>query len=148
MIVRHASLNDLSAIMEFSREAHDRSVTYKGLGYNAVIWRRTLRDALADPSMVVLIAKRAEAIVGLLVGMRTPMPWSAGFCASDLVFVAKQGGDLLLAAFVEWCKTRKVRRIDMGVSEPGDDEAKDRLFGSRGFERAGRVYYMINEVTP
>lgn len=146
--MRPATLNDLSAIMAFSREAHEASMTYEPMGFNSVIWRNTLRSCLADPSMVVLIAKRAQDVVGLLVLMKMPMPWSGGFCASDLVFAAKQGGDLLLKAGVEWCKARKIRRIDMGVSEPGDIEAKDRLFAREGFEQAGRVYYQILEAQP
>lgn len=146
LIVRAATLNDLSAIMAFSRQAHDASMTYEPLGFNSVIWRNTLRQCLSDPTMTVLISKRGQIVLGLLILMKMPMPWCGGFCASDLVFVAKQGGDLLLKAGVEWCKTKKIRRIDMGVSEPGDIEAKDRLFSREGFEQAGRVYYQILEV--
>lgn len=145
MIVRAATLNDLTAIMDFSKKANDASITYAPMGYNAVIWRRTLKDVMADPSNVVLIARDADAVVGLLVGMKAPMPWCGGFCATDLVFAAFKGGDLLLQAFVRWCDAKKIRRIDMGVSEPGRIRAKDRLFASAGFSKAGRVYYRINE---
>ncbi len=145
LVVRQASLNDLTSIMEFSKRAHEASITYAPLGYNSVIWRQTLKQVMADPSNVVLVAKRGHDVVGLLVGQKMPMPWSGGFCASDLVFTAFQGGDILLDSFVAWCISKKIRRIDMGVSEPGQLEAKDRLFASAGFSQAGRVYYRIME---
>lgn len=144
MNVGRATLNDLAQILEFSREAFADSVTYQATGYNEVIWRNTLKAAFADPTMVVLTARKAGKVCGLLVGMRMPMPWSGGFCASDLVFVAKQGGDRLLRAFVVWCRENKVRRIDMGVSDTSStDRAMDGLFGRAGFSTAGRVYYRI-----
>ncbi len=145
LVIRQASLHELPPIMEFSRLANDASITYAPMGYNAVIWRQTLKQVMADPSNVVLIAKREATVVGLLVGQKMPMPWCGGFCASDLVFTAFQGGDILLDAFVAWCIAKKIRRIDMGVSEPGQLEAKDRLFASAGFSQAGRVYYRIME---
>lgn len=145
LIVRQASLNDLPAIMEFSRKAHDASITYAPLGYNSVIWRATLKQVMADPANVVLIAKEGLTVLGLLIGMKMPMPWSGGFCASDLVFVAFKGGDRLLKAFDEWCVMKRIRRADIGNSEPGNDEAKDRMFGGIGFKPAGRVYYKLYE---
>lgn len=144
MNVSRANLNDLAAILEFSREAFASSVTYQATGYNEVIWRNTLKAAFSDPTMAVFVTKRSGRVCGLLVGMKMPMPWSGGFCASDLVFVAKQGGDRLLRQFVIWCKQNKVRRIDMGVSEITPREpAIDAMFKSKGFSGAGRVYYMI-----
>ena len=83
--VRAASLNDLTSIMDFSRRAHEASITYAPMGYNAVIWRNTLKQVMMDPANVVLIAIRSSVVVGLLVGMKMPMPWCGGFCASDLV---------------------------------------------------------------
>jgi len=143
--VGRANLNDLAAILEFSREAFASSVTYQATGYNEVIWRNTLKGAFADPTMVVLTARKSGKVCGLLVGMRMPMPWSGGFCASDLVFVAKQGGDRLLRAFVVWCKEQKVRRIDMGVSDTqSNDRTMDGLFKRAGFSGAGRVYFRIS----
>jgi hypothetical protein len=144
MKVSRASLNDMAAILEYSRRAFSQSVTYQATGYNEVIWRNTLKAAFADPTMVVFVSRVDARITGLLVGMRMPMPWSAGFCASDLVFVAERGGRALLRAFVAWCRQHKVRRIDMGVSDTqGVDATMDRLFTGVGFSKAGGVYYRI-----
>lgn len=144
MNVGRATLNDLALILEYSRIAFSKSVTYQATGYNEVIWRNTLKAAFADPTMVVLTARKGGKVCGLLVGMRMPMPWSGGFCASDLVFVADQGGDRLLRAFVIWCKEQRVRRIDMGVSDTQlREHAAEALFFRIGFSGAGRVYYRI-----
>jgi len=147
IIVRKASLADLSPIMEYSRGAAESAEVSGKLGYNAVIWRNTLREIMKDKSNVVFIAKRADPkVLGLLVLMRAPMPWCGGFCVMDLVFSAKQGGDKLLAEGVRWARAQKmVRRMDIGVSEPGEIEAKDRLFAAAGFQQAGRVYYQLFE---
>jgi hypothetical protein len=146
MIARAATMNDLPAIMEYSRPACESSPTWAGLGYNSVIWRRTLMSSFKDPTMCVFGAFAGGKCHGILVGMSMPAPWCAGFLASDLVFVADRAGDKLLDLFIEWCDKRKIRRMDMGVSDTGRDEAKDRLFKSKGFGRAGGVYFRINEV--
>jgi hypothetical protein len=147
IIVRHATLGDLSPIVEYSREAAEAAIVCGPLGFNSVIWRNTLRQVFADPTMVVLVAKRRDPkILGLLILMKMPLPWCGGFCVMDLVFSAKQGGDRLLAEGVRWAKAQKlVRRMDIGVSEPCQIEAKDRLFASAGFSQGGRVYYQLFE---
>ena len=139
-------MNDVPDMMVFSRRACEASPTYGPMGFNSVIWRRTLMSAFRDPSMCVFIAKNKNGVCGLLVGMSMPMPWSGGFCASDLVFAAEQHGDKLLDLFVKWCDARKIRRIDMGVSDTGREESKDKLFARAGFSTAGSVHYRISEV--
>lgn len=148
IVVRKATLADLSSIMDFSRSACERSPTYSITGFNSVIWRRQLKASLADPDMVVLVAIRDKKVCGLLVGMRAPAPWFAGYSATDIVFTAEAGGEVLLDAFVAWCIAKKVTRMDMGVSDEVSEEklaAYDRMFRIAGFRPAGRVYYRIME---
>ncbi len=149
MNVGRATLNDLPAILEYSRQAFARSVTYQATGYNEVIWANTLRGVFRDSAtMPVFIARRAGKVCGLLVGMKLPMPWSAGFCATDLVFVADAGGDRLLRLFLAWCKQQRIRRIDMSVSDTSANaERIGALYERAGFSRAGGAYYRI-EASP
>lgn len=136
----------LSEVMRYSRTAFDKS-NYAPLGFNAVMWRTVLRTAILDKSMLVRAAWRGSQCVGLLVGQLGPLPWCVGLSATDLVFVADQGGDLLLRDFVAWAESHKVRRIDMGVSDSVDAELRnvrtvhDRFFRAAGFERAGGMYF-------
>jgi len=135
-----ATILQVSDIMAFSATAHPAS-NYADIPYHAPTWRKTLIDALRDPSQAVWAVWEEAKCCGLLVGMSAPMPWSLGWSATDLVFVADKGGELLLAKFVEWCDARKVKRIDMGVSDAGDRKGFDGLFRRNGFAPAGRMYY-------
>lgn len=143
--VQLASLNDLSPMLEYGRRAFEGS-NYEGLGYNSVIARKTAKAALSMPSMCVYLAKKNGVICGLIIGMMDAMPFCAGMSATDLVFHAEAGGDKLLDAFVEWCKRKKVTRIDMGVSQEGNDEAVTKLYERKGFKAAGRLFYQQEKV--
>lgn len=136
----------LSEVLRFGREAFERS-NYAPLKFNSVIARATLRDTLKDKSMRGFTAWRGERCVGLLIGSIVPLPWSAGLTATDIVFIADQGGDLLLQKFVEWAKHNRVVRIDMGVSDEGMRAGYDRFYAKAGFGRAGRLYYWQREVS-
>lgn len=141
----------LSSILIYSRRACEASPSWGPLGYNAVIWRQTLLDSFRDPSSVVIAALNGNDVCGLLVGTKGPLPWCAGFGATDLVFVADRGGNLLLREFKSWCREKKVRRIDMGISdteitdEDGECIAADVMFRREGFSKSGRMYYQIME---
>lgn len=147
MIIRRAGIGDIGAIMEFSRAAAESSPTYAPLGFNSVIWRRTVLSSMKDPTMCVIVAMRGSKCCGIIVGMLMPMAWTGGFCASDLVFAADAGGDLLLKEFIRWAQDKKARRIDMGISDTGREDSKDALMRRAGFSRAGGSYYRINEVS-
>lgn len=138
--VNRASINDLSNIIAYGRDAFERS-NYAPLGYNSVIARRTIKAAIMDQAMRVFVAKKDGVLCGVLVGMIDAMPFCAGLSATDLVFTATHGGDLLLDAFVAWCKERKVTRIDMGVSQEENDEVITALYQRKGFVRAGGLFY-------
>lgn len=136
----------LSEVMRYSRTAFDKS-NYAPLGFDAVLWRQVLRNAILEKSMLVRAAWRGQRCVGLIVGMLAPLPWCVGLAATDLVFVADQGGELLLRDFVAWAESHKVRRIDMGVSDTPAPELRnartvhDRFYRAAGFERAGGMYF-------
>lgn len=151
--LRIAQPQMLTEIMRYSREAFEQS-SYAQHGFNSAQWRMVLRGAMLDSSMRVFSMWRGQRCVGLLVGSIGPMPWCAGFAATDLVFVAAQGGDQLLKAFVEWAKQRGCRRIDMAVSDDAftqyeNPEARarayDRMFAAAEMKRAGGAYYWQGE---
>jgi hypothetical protein len=142
--VTTATLFDVSNILAYGREAFGRS-NYSPMTYNSVIARRTLKAAMNDPAMRVFVAKKDGTVCGLLIGMIDPMPFCVGFSATDLLFTATAGGDLLLDKFIAWCKARRVARIDMGVSQEGNDEVVTRFYESRGFVRSGGVFYQQDE---
>lgn len=139
--VSRASPNDLSAIVAYSCSVFGET-NMADLGWNAVIARQTYKTAFAQQNYRVFVARKDGVICGVLVGVIDTLPFSAGLHATDVVFSAKAGGDMLLDMFVAWCKLNKVRRIDMGVSQEGRDEAITKLYERRGFVATGRMFLL------
>lgn len=137
MICRLAHLSDLSAIVALGKEMAAQT-NLAGIPYNAVIARRTAKRAMTSPNSRVWVIDRDDEIVGLLIGEIGDMPMSHHQSATDLIFIAKAGGDLLLDAFIHWCTMRGVARIDMGVSAgPEREAAIKRMFRRKGFTYSG-----------
>lgn len=141
LMVRKATHADLSAIVAFAKHKLAGS-TYDGVPFNAVIARRTAKRALEDGDARVYVAERGGVLVGFLIGEIGPMPMSHHMGATDLAFLADAGGDLLVDAFIAWCRLRKVARIDMGVSASAYTPAIARFFRRKGFAAGGGLYYM------
>lgn len=142
MIVRLAKLTDLSDIVALGAKLVPLT-NYGPLGYNAVIARRVVKEAMTSKYSRVWITEDKGKITGLLIGEIGPMTTTAKMGATDLAFIADQGGDLLLDAFVDWCKLRKVSRIDMGISAgPEREEAIKRVMRRKGFVYSGPMFHM------
>lgn len=142
MQVRLATLSDLSDILAFGKDAMARS-NYNVFPFNAVVARRVVKASMTSPDSRVWIVERGGKITGFLMGEIGAMPMTHFHAATDLIFVADAGGDLLLDAFVEWCKLRHVARIDMGISAGPEREAAVRkMFESRGFVYSGPMFHL------
>lgn len=139
MLVRPASMLDLSAVCAWAKGKHAES-NWSAIAFNAVWFRRVLKASIADPEHCVFLALQDGKVRGLLIGCHMPLLFSPLRCATDMVFVADAGGDHLMRAFLRWCKARRVVRIDMGNSQ-NDDQRIDRFMERKGFARAGRMYY-------
>lgn len=146
MHARLALLTDLSAIVAFGKGAHERS-NYRDIRYNAVHTRRVVKDAIRDPDSCVYIALRGGNVCGLLIGNVSPLPFSPLLAATDMVFVAERGGDMLLDLFLKWAKRMKAVRVDLGVSDDDPGDRVGNLYQRKGLRRAGGVYYKV-EVLP
>jgi hypothetical protein len=144
--VRLAQPHHLSEMVALGKKHHEAG-NYSAYPYNAVLARRTIKEHMTDRDSRAWITVKEvdgkEVIVGLLLGQIAPAGWFALLQATDTAFIADQGGDLLLSAFVAWCKLRKVARIDMGISAgSGRNPALDRMFRREGFEVSGTMYHM------
>lgn len=142
MIIRKATFADLSAIVACGARWHAAGSTYDGIPYNAVIARRTVKRCLTDADARVWVAERDGEVVGFLIGQIGEMPFSHHTSASDLAFVAQAGGDELVAAFIAWCRLRRVARIDMASSAMRASAVVRRFFRRAGFEEAGGLYFL------
>ena len=143
MIVRLAKMTDISDIVAFAKQALERT-NYREFPFNAVIARKTVKESMTKADARVWVAEDEGRICGLLIGQLWPMPMTHYQSASDLAFLADKGGDLLLDAFIAWCKMRKnVVRIDMGISAgPRRRNSVSILFSRKGFAPSGEMFHM------
>lgn len=136
-------MSDLSEIVAFAK-GWLKGTNYEGHEFNSVIARRTVKEAMTSPNARVWITEDEGKVVGLLIGEIGPMTMTHRMGATDLAFLPTgKGGDLLLDAFLEWCKLRKVGRIDMGISAgPGREEAVKRAMRRKGFAYSGLMFHI------
>lgn len=142
MRVRLATLSDLSAIVAFGARVHPVT-NYAPMPFNAVIARRIAKNAMTSKDSRVWVSEDKHGMIrGVLIGEIGPLFFTHYLAATDLVFIAEQGGDLLRDAFVEWCKLRGVARIDMGVSAgPEREGAVKRSMRMAGFAHSGPMFH-------
>jgi GNAT superfamily N-acetyltransferase len=145
MEVRRAKPSDVEGIVDLGRAMCSKSPSYAGLGFNAAIWRRSIKDSMRDQHQRVFVVETDNGIEGVLIGMIYPMAWTHGFVATDTVFAARRGGKRLIEAFIRWAKAIGVRRIDMGRSEPGQRGAAFKLYTDAGLIPSGEMFYQITE---
>ena len=93
----------------------------------------------------MFVAKRAGKICGMLIASVDQLPFSRRKSATDVIFAADAGGELLLDAFLAWAKAKRVARVDMGVSQD-DNRAMDVLYRRKGLIRTGGMYMKNIEV--
>lgn len=143
MIVRRAALSDLSEIVALGARIVPKTNLAR-FPYNAVIARRTTKRAMTDANSRVWVTESEDGkLKGVLIGEIADMPMTHYQCATDLIFIAEAGGDLLLDAFIHWCGLRKVARIYMGISTgTGREEATKRLFARKGLAHCGPMFVM------
>lgn len=141
-VVRLAKLTDLSEIVAFAKRRIEAGTNYAEFPFNAVIARRTVKAAMTDADSRVWVTERDGQIAGLLIGELGPMDFTHYLGATDRAFLAEAGGELLLEAFVDWCKLRGVARIDMGISAGETRKGVERLFRRHGFKPSGGMFHL------
>lgn len=142
IVVRLARMSEISDILAFVKDALTRT-NYAGFHFNAVVARRTVKAAMLDRDSRVWVTEDDGAIKGVLVGEIGAMPMTHHMGASDLCFLADAGGDLLVDAFLAWCKLRGVARVDMGISAGvGREKAIARMFRRKGMTLSGQMFHV------
>lgn len=140
--VRLAGLPDLTRLVILGRQAHAES-NYSDIPFNAGVVRDMFRGAILVKGQDLFIAERQDgSLCGFLIAMTIPLPFSRRKYATDGLFWAEQGGDLLLDAFIAWAKAKHVARIDMSVSQADPGHRLDRLYSRKGFTPTGGMYLL------
>ena len=134
--VRKAGLTDLSAMVAWGKEAHARSNYADIAPFNAVMTRQFLKQAMTQPEEALFVALNPK-VCGLLAGVVDVYPFSHTVFATDVLFVADQGGEKLLDAFIAWAKRRGARVMESFPSQSDRYDTLAHLFERKGFERCG-----------
>jgi len=78
----------------------------------------------------------------MLMAWHESLTWCNHNYATDLHFVAEQGGDMLIREFKTWAKRRRCIEIGMGTFNGVDEERIEKLYNRLGFETVGKTYRM------
>jgi hypothetical protein len=144
--VRKAGLPDLSALCAFGKEQHARSNYAECAPFNAVMTRQFFKGAMTAPDHGFYVATDGT-IRGLLLGHISTYPFSHVIYATDVLFVAEAGGDLLLDAFTAWARRRGARIMESAPSQSDRFDSLSRLYERKGFVRCGGTFrLMLQEV--
>ena len=141
MEVRTAKYDDITAMVIFARRQHEKS-SFKDLGFNPVLFRKSLREIIKSGNGDILLAVNKSRIRGMLMAWHEQLTWNKRATATDLHFVAEQGGDMLLRAFRDWAIERNCCDIGMGTFNGKDEDRIEKLFNRLGFKTVGKTYRM------
>ena len=142
MRVKIAKYDDITATVIFAKSQHAKS-TFKDLAFNASLFRKSLREIIKSGNGDILLAvNRSGGIRGILMAWHEQMTWNRRPYATDLHFVAEQGGDLLLRKFKEWAIERGCCEIGLGTFNGVDEDRIEKLFNRIGFKTVGKTYRM------
>jgi len=140
--VRKAKYNDITALVIFCKAQHAET-SFRDWAFNPALFRRSLREIIKGQNGDALIAvSKTGHIRGLLLAWHEQLLWTKQFYATDLHFVAEQGGDMLLRAFKKWAIERNCIEIGIGTFNGKDEERIETLYNRLGFQTVGKTYRM------
>lgn len=142
MKVRLANYGDTTKIVVFGRRQLEQSV-YNHVPFNAAAARRSVREIIKSGNGDILLAVNdVDEIRGILIAWHEPLIWTNRKVATDIHFLAEQGGDMLLRAFRNWAKEKGCSEVCMGTFNDRDEDRIERLFNRIGFRTVGKAYRM------
>ena len=135
---------DIEARVELSRWVNEDCDD--GLPYDRDMVRKSLERMIQQPNRCLLQAEIEGKVIGGLIGVVAPHPWSPAVGASiESYFVLPEHrGSLaavkLLHGFKRWAKAQGAVRMYVGVTSGRDIERADRLLKRLGFSFCGGNY--------
>lgn len=147
MIVRLARFDDITNMVIFGRQQHEKSALGH-LPFSPAAFRKSLHEIIRGGNGDVLLAiNKAGEIRGLLIAWHEALLWTKAKVATDIHFVAEQGGDMLLRAFRKWALERGCSQMFIGTMSdkhigPRNAFRIKRFFERMGLTAVGNVYRM------
>lgn len=138
--VRHATAEDIPALIALGRAMHAESPRFSRLPYSPERTANTINFLIAHG--VVLIAERGGQAVGMMGGMVAPQPFLDSLHGVELaVYVSPEHrgrtGMRLIKSFEAWAFDRGADEISLGISTEVDAERTAQLYERLGYRRSG-----------
>lgn len=141
--VRRGTYTDVLTIVEYMRVYHTTS-NLKDIEFNTTSMVATINHHVTARDHCVFIAEDSGDICGVLLGSTDCFIFNEkAKWATDTLFVAKQGGKLLLDMFKQWAFDKKVDRIIMGNSS--GNVKVDTFYQEEALELTGGMYVFHKE---
>lgn len=143
MTIRHATIEDIPALLVLGAHMHAESPRFSQLTFSADKLTETLHAVLESPLGLLDVAEADGQIVGVAMGMAFQHWCSTDNVATDLaVFVepSHRGGALsvrLVKHFIEWLHSTGAAQKIAGVSTGIHTEQTARLYERLGMRRFG-----------
>lgn len=145
MIIRHAALEDVPALVALGRDMHDESPRFRGLPYDETQVTYVGRNLIENEDGLVLVAEHDGQLAGMLAGVAVQHFFCAEFYATDLVFYVvpeHRGSSAAFRLLAQWrthWRSRGVTELVLGVSTEVHPERTMRLYERLGYRRSGGI---------
>lgn len=151
MIIRPYQPEDLPDCIELGRAMHSES-SFASHPFVPAKIRQLSDQCLNNPNYVCFVAKREDALIGLMVGLKCEHYFSDHSYAADLAlyvlppYRGSTAAVRLVSQFIHWATQVGCQEIRCGVTAGINDAMADKLYKRFGFEFAGSLY--LRSISP
>ena len=137
-MIRDATTDDLEAMMELSRQAHQAS-PYRDVPSDQDYVRRLALIAITMPNFCAFVCEEESGITGLMVGCVKPNAFGM-LTASDVIVYSTRpsAGGRLFKRFLNWANKMPADLIT--VTSSFGNEKFDKFLSNIGMKRIGGLY--------
>lgn len=142
MRVRKATIDDYEGILELMRRMQPNT-NYADIPIDDKSVKMLVGSGIFTRREVSYVAEHEGNITGVLVGGLTPYLWNEKkFYATDVLFMAEQGGVWLLRKFVRWAKLHHKTHAIILCEDAGHHAKVKALYERVGFKQIGGMFRM------
>ncbi|AET91080.1 hypothetical protein BYI23_B004730 [Burkholderia sp. YI23] len=145
-MIRHATREDLPALVELGRQMAAESPRYSRLAYSAEKVGAMLGNMIDSENGFVMLAELDGVVAGVMAAFVSAHWMSDDLMSSDFglyMLPAHRGGTSAMRmarAYIEWARSRGAIDISLGISTNVDPEQTARFYRALGGVPAGFLF--------
>lgn len=148
LVIRHACMADIPAIIALCKEARDTSATLAGIDGCRETLTANLQAMCLSPHHIILVKDVEGEAVGVLIGIVSSSWWHRGFDATEVCFYLQPGhrggGMKMLDSFLDWAwGFPQTQQVFLSISYGGDAGRRTERLYDRRFTRVGSSYSIL-----